>query len=94
MRSISERDLAVVIPLLAAKIREIRLELLAGEGRADEISDEDIEERTENQEILAAYEITLENLREEYEAGLMEGIQLPSFELLTKAFEINVLPEG
>lgn len=89
MRSISERDLAVVIPLLAAKIRDIRLELLKGVGREDEMSDEALDEQTDTQDLLATYEITMDNLREEYEAGLREGILLPSFEQLTNAFEID-----
>ncbi len=86
MRSISENDLSVIIPLLAKKIYEIRQELLACEGREDDMTDEGFDQQTDSQDLLASYERTLDNLREEYEAGLSEGIILPSFEDLTKSF--------
>ena len=89
MRSISENDLSVLIPLLAAKIREIKQELFKGEGLEDEMTDEEFDQQTDNQDLLAAYERTMDNLREEYEAGLAEGIILPSFDELTKRFEVK-----
>jgi len=89
MRSISENDLSVIIPLLAAKIREIKQELLKGEGREDDMTDEEFDQQTDNRDLLAAYERTMDNLQEEYEAGRSEGIILPSFEELTKLFDVK-----
>ena len=86
MRSISERDLAVVIPLLAAKIRDITLELKASDGGADDLDDQALDDRMDLQETLEQYDGILESLREEYEAGLAEGIRLPSFDELTRRF--------
>lgn len=89
MRSISENDLSVIIPLLATKIREIKQELLNGEGREDDMTDEEFDQQTDNRDLLAAYERTMDNLQEEYEAGRSEGIILPSFEELTKLFDLK-----
>lgn len=89
MRSISERDLAVVIPLLAAKIRDLTLELRASQARDGEPTDEDIEDRVQLQEMLEQYDSILDSLRGEYEEGLAEGIQLPSFEALTRGFHVE-----
>lgn len=88
MRAISERDLAVVIPLLAAKIRDLTLELRASEARAGEVSDEEVEERMQIQEMLEQYDGILDSLREEYEGGLKEGIQLPAFDTLVRPFRL------
>lgn len=82
MRSISERDLAVVIPLLAAKIRDLTAELRATDDRLDELTDEEVEDRVQLQDILHQYDGVLDSLREEYEAALSEGINLPSYEKL------------
>ena len=69
MRSISERDLAVVIPLLAAKIRDFRLELRASADQG--LEGDALEQRMDLQEMLQQYEDILDALREEYEAGLV-----------------------
>jgi hypothetical protein len=82
MRSISERDLAVVIPLLAAKIRDLTAELRATDDRLDELTDEEVEDRVQLQDTLHQYDGVLDSLREEYEAALSEGINLPSYEKL------------
>jgi hypothetical protein len=84
MRSISERDLAVVIPLLALKIRDLEQELSEIEMRPDANSDVDAEDRMQIQEILEQYDSILETLRAEYEQGLAEGINLPSYDDLTR----------
>lgn len=83
MRSISERDLAVVIPLLAAKIRDLAAELRESEERLDDLSDEEVEDRMQVQEMLQQYDDVLDSLRTEYEDALAEGINLPSFDDLT-----------
>jgi hypothetical protein len=88
MRAISERDLAVVIPLLAAKIRDLTLELRASEARGGEPSDEAVEDRMQIQEMLEQYDGILDSLREEYEEGLKEGIQLPAFDDLVRPFRL------
>lgn len=87
MRAISERDLAVVIPLLAAKIRDLTLELRASPAPAGEASDEALENRMQIQEMLEQYDGILDALREEYEEGLKEGIQLPPFDDLVRPFQ-------
>jgi hypothetical protein len=89
MRSISENDLSVIIPLLAAKIRDIKLELLKWKGLEDDMTDEEFDQQTDNRDLLVAYERTMDNLQEEYEAGRSDGIILPSFEELTKPFEVK-----
>lgn len=88
MRAISERDLAVVIPLLAAKIRDLTQELRASEAPGDEPSDDALEDRMQVQEMLDQYEGILDSLREEYEEGLKEGIRLPAFEDLVRPFQL------
>lgn len=89
MRSISERDLAVAIPLLAAKIRDLTLELCVSDGRIDDLNDEEIEDRVQLQEMLQQYDDILESLRSEYESALAEGIRLPSFQDLTSRFRLD-----
>jgi hypothetical protein len=84
MRSISERDLAVVIPLLALKIRDLEKELRETERRPGARTDAEIEDRTQIQEMLEQYDGILETLRAEYEEGLAEGINLPSYDDLTR----------
>jgi hypothetical protein len=80
MRSISERDLAVVIPLLALKIRDLEQELSAIKTRTDA----QVEDQMQIQEMLEQYDGILETLRAEYEEGLAEGINLPSYDDLTR----------
>lgn len=82
MRSISERDLAVVIPLLAAKIRDLTAELRATDDRLDELTDEEVEDRVQLQDLLQQYDGVLDSLRAEYEDALTEGINLPSYDKL------------
>jgi hypothetical protein len=84
MRSISERDLAVVIPLLALKIRDLEQELQDIEKLPGARTDEEVEERMQIQEMLEQYDGILETLRVEYEQGLAEGINLPSYDDLTR----------
>ena len=90
MRTISERDLAVVIPLLAAKIRDLTLELRAAQTRDSEPTDEEVEDCMQIQEMLEQYDIVLDSLHDEYECGLAEGIQLPTFEALTGRFRVGL----
>lgn len=89
MRAISERDLAVVIPLLASKIRDLTLELRASQARGGEPTDEEIDDRMQLQEMLEQYDGILDSLREEYEEGLKEGIQLPAFDDLVRPFQLE-----
>lgn len=89
MRSISERDLAVVIPLLAGKIRELTDELRALDELKVELSEKQVDERCELQECLQQYDGVLDSLRAEYESGLAEGINLPSYEELTRRFRLG-----
>lgn len=89
MRAISERDLAVVIPLLASKIRDLSLELRASQAREGEPTDETIDDQMQIQEMLEQYEGILDSLRDEYEEGLREGIQLPAFDELVRPFQLE-----
>ncbi|HEY0685512.1 MAG TPA: hypothetical protein VGD45_24450 [Steroidobacter sp.] len=82
MRSISELDLAVVIPLLAAKIRELTAELRATDDRLDDLTEEEVEDRVQLQDMLQQYHGVLDSLRAEYEDALAEGINLPSYDEL------------
>ena len=82
MRSISERDLAVVIPLLAAKIRDLTAELRATDDRLDDLTEEEVEDRVQLQDLLQQYDEVLDSLRTEYEDALSEGINLPSYDKL------------
>ena len=84
MRSISERDLAAVIPLLALKIRNLEQELADIKARPGSRTDAEIEDQMQIQEMLEQYDGILESLREEYEQGLAEGINLPSYDDLTR----------
>ncbi|HUB91235.1 MAG TPA: hypothetical protein VMA74_16035 [Dyella sp.] len=84
MRSISDRDLAVVIPLLALKIRDLEQELSEIEAHPDAHADAEAEDRMQIQETLEQYDGILETLRAEYEHGLAEGINLPSHDELTR----------
>lgn len=83
MPSISERDLSVFISLLSAKIREMRVELQSAESDTDEPSDEQIDERVELLQALEQYLQIRDTVREEYEAALEQGVNLPSYEALT-----------
>ncbi|MGN2248100.1 hypothetical protein ACFWZ3_15575 [Frateuria sp. GZRR35] len=89
MRAISERDLAVVIPLLAAKIRDLTLELRAGQAREGEPTDEALSDHMQIQDMLGQYESILQALREEYEEGLKAGTQLPAFDDLVRPFRLR-----
>lgn len=82
MRSISERDLAVVIPLLAAKIRDLTAELRATDDRLGDLTEEEVESRVQLQDLLQQYEGVLDSLRAEYEDALNEGTNLPSYDKL------------
>ncbi len=85
MKSISERHLSIVIPLLFYKIEEMKHELnvLETEVGANEFDDEQMNECYELQECIEQYSLALDSLRQEYEKGLAEGISLPSYEQLT-----------
>lgn len=89
MRSISENDLSVIIPLLARKIQKIKQELLKCKGREDDMTDEEFDQQTDDSDLLAAYERTMDHLQEEYEAARSEGIIIPSFEELTNPFSVK-----
>lgn len=85
MPVISERDLSVFISLLSVKIREMAVELHAASTAITEPSDQQIDEQVALQETLEQYIQIRDTMREEYEEGLKLGINLPSFEALTRA---------
>ncbi|MEI2774149.1 MAG: hypothetical protein V9G98_26695 [Candidatus Competibacter sp.] len=88
MRSISERDLSVVIPILAAKIHDLNGALNALDANIQEFDDEKIDEKCNLQETIEQYYNVLEALQAEYESALAEGINLPSYEQLIQKFEL------
>lgn len=88
MRSISERDLSVVIPILAAKIHDLNGALNALDANIQELGDEKIDEKCNLQETIEQYYDVLEALQAEYERALAEGINLPSYEQLIQKFEL------
>ncbi len=88
MRSISERDLSVVIPILAAKIHDLNGALNALDANIQELDDEKIDEKCNLQETIEQYYDVLEALQAEYESALAEGINLPSYEQLIRKFEL------
>lgn len=88
MRSISERDLSVVIPILAAKIHDLNGALNALDANIQELDDEKIDEKCNLQETIEQYYDVLEALQAEYERALAEGINLPSYEQLIRKFEL------
>lgn len=85
MPVISERDLSVFISLLSVKIREMTAELRTASAASTEPSDQQIDEQVALQETLEQYALIRDTLREEYEQGLKQGINLPSYEALTQA---------
>ncbi len=85
MRSISENDLSVVISLVAAKIKRLERSLNERGGREGDMSDEEFDEYTDDQDLLASYENILENLRDEYEESVSEDTILPSYDVLTQS---------
>jgi len=89
MRAISERDLAVVIPLLAAKIRDLTVELQASQALGGAPMDEQIDDQVQIQEMLEQYESILDSLRDEYEEGLKAGIELPAFDEIVRPFQLG-----
>jgi len=88
MRSISERDLSVIIPILAEKILELTAELRASDDSIEDLDDEKIDARCDLQGIIEQYFDILESLKAEYESGLAEGINLPTYEQLTQKFKL------
>ena len=88
MRSISERDLSVVIPILAAKIHDLNGALNALDANIQEFDDEKIDEKCNLQETIEQYYDVLEALQAEYESALAEGINLPNYEQLIQKFEL------
>lgn len=84
MRNISERDLSVIIPLLSNKIREMKESLHTLETNGGELSDKQVDECYELEECIEQYMNILDTLRQEYESGLAEGINLPTYEELTR----------
>lgn len=90
MRTISERELSLFIALLAKQIVEIRRELAAfDETTEGDLSDEDLDRQYHLHETLEQYENLVIDLRDEYEAGLVDGINLPSYDDLTKHLELQ-----
>lgn len=86
MRSTSENDLSVIIPLLAEKISALKQELAHGDGREDDITDAGFDAHSDTSDLLSSYMGTMDNLAEEYESARAEGIILPSLETLTQRF--------
>ncbi|HSX90963.1 MAG TPA: hypothetical protein VLG17_23550 [Pseudomonas sp.] len=90
MREISERQLSLFIALLAHNILAMRRELAAFDGATeDDLSDEQLNTMYHLQETIEQYENTVVDLRGEYQAGLVNGVNLPSYEELTKQLSLE-----
>lgn len=88
MRNISEKDLVLFIHLLSDKLALLKQEFDGAEQNPDLLTDEEMEDIYQLQELIEQYTFTLGNLRPEYEAGLAEGYILPSFAELTQSFPL------
>lgn len=84
MRQISEKNLALFINLLANKLAQLQEEYENAEKNPEQLNDGEIEDLYQVQELIDQYTFILGNLQPEYEAGLAEGIVLPSFADLTR----------
>lgn len=89
MRQISEKNLALFINLLANKLAQLQKEYEDAEKNPDQLSDGDVEDLYQMQELIDQYTFILGNLQPEYEAGLAEGMVLPSFADLTRNFPLG-----
>lgn len=89
MREISERHLSLFIALLVHKVKDMRREVVAFEGATeDDLTDEQLEQQCHLQETIEHYENVIVDLRDEYAAGLVDGINLPSYDELTKDLDL------
>jgi hypothetical protein len=92
MPTISEQALTVAISALAARIRDLKLQLRANDNKSeDDLSEDEIDAHVELQDTVKQYGSILAQLRDEYEAVLAEGRVggLPSYEELTKPFRLD-----
>lgn len=80
MRQIGERTLSVVIGLLALRIRKLDREGQALESRPTPLSDRALDDLQECPQTLEHHEGMLDDMREQYEAALADGVQLPACE--------------
>lgn len=87
MVSVSARHLSALIPLLAKEIRDINSEVNSQLARTDSVSEEDLEERLELQELAGQYDLMLDELQTIYEGALDGGLNLPKFEDLVGPFK-------
>ena len=53
------------------------------------LTDEEVDGRCQLQEMLQQHDGILDSLRTEYESALAEGINLPSYEELTRRFRVD-----
>lgn len=89
MREISVNHLSLFIALLAHTVLDMRRELLASKGATeDDLTDDQLERQYHLQETIEHYENVIADLRGEYTAGLVDGINLPSYEELTKDLDL------
>ena len=92
MPTISEQALTVAISALAARIRDLKLQIRANDNKSeDDLSEDEIDAHVELQDTVKQYGSILAQLRDEYEAVLAEGRVggLPSYEELTKPFRLD-----
>jgi hypothetical protein len=82
MRSISEIDLVVVIPILVRELARKESKLTALETRADELSDEEIDDKCDLQEYIARLDSVNSRLKQQYLNAISEKINLPEYESL------------
>jgi hypothetical protein len=82
MRLIRELDLVVVLPILMRELAQKEIELQKAENRADELNDEEIDEKCNLQEYLARLDGVITRLKQQYMAALDDKIVLPALSTL------------
>ena len=94
MPKISEHALAVAISALAARIRDLKLQIQVNEQAEDDLTEEEVDAHVDLQDTVAQYSRILTQLREEYESVLKEGRVggLPSYEDITRPFRLDTTP--
>ncbi len=78
MPEVNLRELTVLIPLLAAKVKAL------GDEIADPATSED--DRVDAQDMQAHYDDMLDSLCQRYDAGLTGGVNLPKAEELIASY--------
>lgn len=72
----------MLLPLFANKIRDLKSEESELSARRVNLSDDELDEMLDLQEMVSTYENMLDELHSEYRKALIDGVNLPDFEVL------------